>query len=326
MTPGMRNWSLHVWELAGPESEWSAQLAERYRAAPVFAMVSGLGAGSWKTIHAFCESERIPCLFANTDLPDASEAGYESFYFNDGVVLEARVAARYLKDAGEAKRPRRVLQVFRPGDVGAVAARVLGEALAREGIASEARALDAQPGGQTLADARPDDALVFWLRPQDVAATMAALAVPPPARIILFSGLLAGMESVSLPPAWRRQSLLIYPLDAPNRRELRMSFNLHPWLLRHRLPTDADGEVLRGNTLAACKLLDDAIGRMRSHYLRDYLIESIERPMGNAAATSAYPRFSLGVGQRYASKGGYMVRFAQGEGSELVPETDWIVP
>jgi hypothetical protein len=105
-----------------------------------------------------------------------------------------------------------------------------------------------------------------------------------------------------------------------------MSFNLHPWLLKHRLPTDADEEVLRGNTLAACKLLDDAIGRMRSHYLRDYLIESIERPMGNAAATSAYPRFSLGVGQRYASKGGYMVRFAQGEGSALVPETDWIIP
>ena len=100
------------------------------------------------------------------------------------------------------------------------------------------------------------------------------------------------------------------------------------WQLKHRLPTDGDGEALRGNTLAACRLLDDAMGRMRSRYVRDYLIESIERPMGNAAATSAYPRFALGVGQRYASKGGYIVRFAPGEGAgaDLVPETDWIVP
>jgi hypothetical protein len=91
------------------------------------------------------------------------------------------------------------------------------------------------------------------------------------------------------------------------------------------LPADGDGEALRGNTLAACKLLDDAVSRMRGRYLRDYLIESVETPMGNSAATSAYPRFTLGVGQRFAAKGGYIVRFAQGAGTELVPETDWIV-
>ena len=39
-----------------------------------------------------------------------------------------------------------------------------------------------------------------------------------------------------------------------------------------------------------------------------------------------YETGALGVGQRYASKGGYIVRFAQGVGTDLVPETDWIVP
>jgi hypothetical protein len=219
-----------------------------------------------------------------------------------------------------------VLQVFREGDIGAAAASVLAEALATEGIASEARPIPAERRGEALAGVTQDDALIFWLRPEDIAATVEAIAAPPPARLVLFSGTLGGLDSVSLPPAWRRRALLIYPLDAPNRRALRMSFNLHPWLLKHRLPTGEDEEALRGNTLAACKLLDDAMGRMRNRYLRDYLVESIERPMGNAAATSAYPRFSLGAGQRYASKGGYIVRFAQGEGAELVPETDWIVP
>ena len=115
-------------------------------------------------------------------------------------------------------------------------------------------------------------------------------------------------------------------IDAPAHRALRMSFNLDPWLAQHRLPAGGEDEALRGNTLAACRLLDDAVARMRGRYLRDYLIEAIETPMGNSAATSAYPRFGLGVGQRFASKGGYIVRFAQGTGAELVPETDWIVP
>ena len=329
MMPGMRTWTLHVWELDGPESQWPAQLAAHYRAAPVFAMVSGLGAGSWEPVHGFCERKALPCLFANTDLPGARQAGYASFYFNDGVALEARIAGRFFADATEAKRPRRVLQVFRAGDIGAVAARVLAESLAKDGIASEMRPVSADDRrGESLAGVTPQDALVFWLRPADVAGMVEAIDAPPPARVILFSGLLGGPEAASLSAAWRNRSLLIYPLDAPNRRALRMSFNLHPWLLKHRLPTDGDGEALRGNTLAACKLLDDAMARMRGHNVRDYLIESIERPMGNSAATSAYPRFALGVGQRYASKGGYIVRFAQGGSADaaLVPETDWIVP
>ena len=108
-----------------------------------------------------------------------------------------------------------------------------------------------------------------------------------------------------------------------------MRFNLHPWLAKNGLrPSagDVDLEILRGNTLTACKLLDDAMTRMRNYFFRDYLVELIETPMGNSAATSAYPRFSLGVGQRFASKGAYVVRFAGPAGPELTPLTDWIAP
>jgi cytochrome c553 len=40
--------------------------------------------------------------------------------------------------------------------------------------------------------------------------------------------------------------------------------------------------------------------------------------------TTVYPRLTLGPGQRYASRGGYIVRF--GESGELAAETEWIVP
>jgi hypothetical protein len=41
--------------------------------------------------------------------------------------------------------------------------------------------------------------------------------------------------------------------------------------------------------------------------------------------TSVYPRLSLGPGQRYASKGAYILRPGATKGS-WTPEGDWIVP
>ena len=39
-----------------------------------------------------------------------------------------------------------------------------------------------------------------------------------------------------------------------------------------------------------------------------------------------YPRLSLAPGQRSASKGGYLARFAEASGTRLVADGDWVVP
>ncbi len=46
----------------------------------------------------------------------------------------------------------------------------------------------------------------------------------------------------------------------------------------------------------------------------------------NSQGTTIYPHLSLGRGQRFASKGGYIVRFADGNSDKLIAESDWIVP
>ncbi len=39
-----------------------------------------------------------------------------------------------------------------------------------------------------------------------------------------------------------------------------------------------------------------------------------------------YPRLSLAAGQRFASKGGYLVKFINPTGPQIAADTDWVVP
>src|SRR5436305_854956 len=100
-----REWQLHVWELHGPARTWPAQLAAYYRAQPVFAVLSGIGTGSWRPVHEFCETAEIPCLFPNTDLPVVSPAGAWSLYLSPGLTVEAQALARYLSESPDGSGP-----------------------------------------------------------------------------------------------------------------------------------------------------------------------------------------------------------------------------
>ena len=69
-----------------------------------------------------------------------------------------------------------------------------------------------------------------------------------------------------------------------------------------------------------------AVKAIKSYYLRDYLIESIEHMVDNANYTSVYPRVSLAPGQRFISRGAYIAQLpAEGTGG-LVAVSEWLVP
>jgi cytochrome c553 len=321
-----RRWELHVWELTGPEATWREQLERRLAAEPVFAVISGLGGRTWAPVHEFCVHAALPCLFPNVDAPPAdADHDVYSIYYSRGVLLEADLIAKGIVESSGGVTAKRAVQVYRAGDSGEAGAARLGTALKQQGIAVSdvviahdapaAAARDALrgPGGSA-------DAVVLWLRGPDLAALTDS---PPAGTAVFFSGLLGGLERAPVPAAWRANAKMAMPFDLPDRRRVRVDYALG-WIHGRRIPVVA--EQVQTDTYLALGLVAETIKHMVDNFVRDYLVERMEDTIEHRIITGYYPRLSLSTGQRYASKGGYLVRFTEPQGPRLAAVQDWSAP
>jgi hypothetical protein len=319
-----RRWELHVWELHGPPASWQEQLRQHLAQQPVFAVLSGLGGRNWAPVHDFCEEERVPCLFPNVDVPVETEHDFYSLYFSKGVLLEAGLIAQRITDAGtgSSARPlRRVRQIYRAGDSGEAGAEALAPALKGHGIAVSSHVL--APGESVAGALRGSgtaDVLVLWLRPPDIASLAGR---PPPSATVFVSGLMGGLDHTPLPASWRATARLAYPVDLPEGRRVRVDYAFGWFAIRHIAVLD---ERVQADTYLACGLLAETLSHMVDAFVRDYLVERIDDMLEHRILTGYYPRLTLAPGQRFASKGGYIVRFAEPDRMRLVADGAWIVP
>jgi hypothetical protein len=289
-------------------------------AEPVFAVVSGLGGRNWAPVQAFCERAAVPCLFPNVEVPDAGHDDFYPLYFSRGVLLEAGLFATGIADANRGHALKAVRQVYRRGDSGEAGAQALAAALQGQGFDVSSRVL--APGesvAKTLRGVSKDDALVLWLRPADVAALGSAV----PARAVFMSGLMGGLERAPLPASWRAATHIAYPFDLPEHRRVRVDYALG-WFAIRRIPVV--DEQVQADTFLACGLLAETLSHMTDTFVREYLVERIEDMLEHRVITGYYPRLTLAPGQRFASKGGYMVHFADAGGTRIAADGVWIVP
>ncbi len=317
-----RRWQLHVWELSGAPATWERQLRQHLVAEPVFAVISGLGGSNWEPVHRFCEAQSLPCLFPNVEAPVGHDDDFYSVYFSRGVLLEAQLIARQLAEAGEPLQ--RVVQVFRASDVGARAAQALQSARTRAGPRFVNRVLKAHATAGDLAVALRDvgstDALVFWLRPEDLRSLQ---SVPVKTSRVWMSGEMGGLEQAPLPASWRAAARMAYPVDLPGQRVVRVDYALS-WFRIRKIPLLA--QQVQTDTYLACGLVSETLNHIVDAFVRDYLIERIEMALDHRVLTGYYPRLTLAPGQRFASKGGYIVRFADVQGTRVTPLGEWITP
>lgn len=71
--------------------------------------------------------------------------------------------------------------------------------------------------------------------------------------------------------------------------------------------------------------ISDPLSKMRSFVTRDYFLELIESSPDLTNVPVIYPRMSFGTGQRYASKGCYIVQLSDGHDPKLLRKSDWVI-
>ena len=315
-----RNWELTLWELKGEPETWDKQLADYYQREPVFAVVSGLSGTTWAPVDRFCQQSKVPCLFPSITTPPA-DASYYSLYYSKGVALEAAVLAKHLTGLGESA-PKRVVEIYRdePAGIGADAA--LREMLKTSAMTLEKRIYDGSEASSkaVLADLSAGDAVVIWLRPDDLAVLQRSQSKLPVTNLFI-SGLLTNDQFSIFTKAWQSQLKVIYPYEIGKVRDTNARA-LKSWLATWKLPLV--DEVIQTEVFFNLLFLTDLSSQMLDNLYRDYLIERAEDMLSVGSNSSVYPHLSLSRGQRYGSKGAYIAHLNP-EG-KLIADTEWLVP
>jgi hypothetical protein len=326
MSGAYRKLSLSVWRLKGAPDTWGRQLEALLAKEPVFALVGGISYRDWRPIHSFCESHLLPCLFPLTDLPVISETDWYTLYFSKGYFQEGQAAARYLHSLDDQPPAGRLLQVIQEGSEGRDLAagfretwQELGQAPVKEILIKKGEKLSAKALQKLLQLEKPA-ALLLWAGPGAVEALSGLATVAErPAQVFLSSRLL-GTKAATLPEPLRPFTYLTYPYRDPQEEPIvaRHANSLLVGLTRHKPETristraysmlqifqvalmDMDRNLYRDNFL-------DRIGMQQDYLLPDYL------------------RLSFGPGQRYASKGCFIMQLGPGPDPKLIRKSDWVI-
>jgi Periplasmic binding protein/Cytochrome c len=324
MARSYRRWVLHVWELSGPSETWNAQLEDFYSKQPVFALIGGLGDSSWRPVHEFSERLEIPSVFPLVDQPVASGPNNYNLYFTKGVVLDAEVLAKFLREQGESGK---VVQVYRRDSAGATAASTFRKALAA-GNPPEGQVLEDQilEGNSNEAfwrrvHAASPSALVLWLGAEDLDGARGPDGANATA-LYLSSNLLAGRFPAAILKG-AANARLVYPSDLPPKRDARL---LRDKLWLHNKGIPITDEAVQINTLFAMTVVSDVVGHIMDSFSRDYFVERLEHVVGQTPMASIYPSVSLGPGQRFAAKGSSVVQVLDADKKQLKALSGWIVP
>ena len=318
--------SLARWKLTGPPATWRAQLEEYYKKDPVFALLGGISNESWEPIHRFSEDHKLPCLFPDTEFPVISKTDWYTLYFNKGIYQEGEGAARYLHSVHDLVVSKGVIQVVESSPKGKRLASGFLTTWQEYGLVPPTTIKAGDDGRidleelQAVLDKNPPAVLLLWSNEQALPILkMVAQSKNRPQLVIVSSGML-GDEMWKLPEEYRSYTYITWPYRTPQ-EDARYDAILTPIL--HGKQFTGHARQAFEQSYDTSLVQSQALIMMRGEYYRDFffdtigMIQDLEYPL--------YERLTFGPGQRYASKGCYLVQLDKGENPQLIKRSDWVI-
>ena len=326
MSGAYRKLSLSVWKLQGAPETWGRQLEAYLAKEPVFALLGGISYQDWRTIHSFCESHKLPCLFPITDLPVISETDWYTQYFSKGYYQEGQAAARYLRSLDDPLRAIRVLQIIQDGPEGRDLSagfletwQELGQGGVKEIRLRKGETVHAASLRTLLQQEKPT-AVLIWTGAQSFEGLDQLADQTDRPGFIFMSSRLLGAKLYGLPEKARAFTWFTYPFrdpkDEPNVSKYANS--LLAGLSRHQPETRVSTRTYSLLQLFQLGLMD-----MDRNLYRDNLLDRLG--MQRDQVLPDFLRLSFGPGQRYASKGCFIMQLSPGPDPKLVRKSDWVI-
>ncbi|TLM65237.1 MAG: amino acid ABC transporter substrate-binding protein [Deltaproteobacteria bacterium] len=318
--------TLTRWILKGDPATWRAQLEEYDRKEPAFALLGGISPGTWEPVHRFCEERGIPDLFPVVDDPVLSDTDWYTHYLSRGVRQEGEAAARYLHGMVELIRDRAIVQVIRDGRRGRALADGFRTVWAETGhtpavdiVLPAGEPLTAEALRQAVAGHKPA-VLILWDDAGLINPLGELMADPSRPGMIVASATWLGSAATTVPEALRAPLFLTWPYRLPQ-DDKRYDIAARKVLAGKR-PDKYDQVILRQSYITQ-DVLGRALMMMRGEFYRDFLLDTIG--MMEDMYYPLYERVSFGPGQRYASKGCYIVQLGKGENPQFEKRSEWVI-
>lgn len=327
MSGAYRRLSLAVWRLRGTPETWHHQLSEYLAKEPVFALLGGISYRDWRPIHAFCEEKRLPCLFPITDLPVVSETDWYTLYFSKGYYQEGQAAARYLQNLGDPAATGQVLQIVQEGPEGRDLATGFRETWQELGmtVAKEIRLAKGEPvsGAQLRAILQKEQpsAVLLWTDAGSFAALEEVADKVGWPRFVFMSSRRLGPQVYGLPATARSSIWLTYPYREP---EAEPNVSKYANKLFAGFTNRSPEKRIATRTYSMLQVLIQGLMDMDRNYYRDNFMDRLG--LQKDQVLPDYLQLSFGPGQRYASKGCYIMQLSPGPEPRLVRKSEWVIP
>jgi hypothetical protein len=329
MKYAFRQASLDIWELKGPPETWPRQLSSYYTNKPVFAVLGGISNSDWRPIHDFCELQRLPCLFPITDFPVISETNWYTYYFNKGYAQEGETVARYLNRRETLTKKTTILQIVQDSPTGkALAAgftkgwNELERPLVTTLTLTAGQLRDQVALGKLMKKYKPE-VLLLWTDAELMPKLPKVIDQLPTSGVVFVSSGYVGTLTAAIPDTARSRVFITYPYRlTPFVGSKDGGFNAKVPILA-RAKDFGDRRITSRTTTMLKQATLQGLNRIYDDLYRDHLLDVMSMQMD--LTVRDYERLSFGPGQRYVSKGCYIIQLGPGVNPALLPRSEWVV-